>query len=161
MTSEKILSLDTLRERLTQNRRQGQRVVLANGVFDLLHVGHVRYLEAARAEGDVLVVGVNGDASVAELKGNGRPLLPAPDRAVLVAALACVDYVVIFESNTVTPLIEALRPDVHAKGTDYTPETVPERDAVRAVGGRVAIVGDPKQHSTRDLIAHIRRRFGQ
>lgn len=161
MTSEKILSLDTLRERLTQDRRQGQRVVLANGVFDLLHVGHVRYLEAARAEGDVLVVGVNGDASVAELKGNGRPLLPAPDRAVLVAALACVDYVVIFESNTVTPLIEALRPDVHAKGTDYTPETVPERDAVRAVGGRVAIVGDPKQHSTRDLIAHIRRRFGQ
>lgn len=161
MTSEKILSLDTLRERLTQDRRQGQRVVLANGVFDLLHVGHVRYLEAARAEGDVLVVGVNGDASVAELKGNARPLLPAPDRAVLVAALACVDYVVIFESNTVTPLIEALRPDVHAKGTDYTPETVPERDAVRAVGGRVAIVGDPKQHSTRDLIAHIRRRFGQ
>lgn len=161
MTSEKILSLDTLRERLTQDRRQGQRVVLANGVFDLLHVGHVRYLQAARAEGDVLVVGVNGDASVAELKGNARPLLPAPDRAVLVAALACVDYVVIFESNTVTPLIEALRPDVHAKGTDYTPETVPERDAVRAVGGRVAIVGDPKQHSTRDLIAHIRRRFGQ
>lgn len=161
MTSEKILSLDALAERLAQHRHQGQRVVLANGVFDLLHVGHVRYLEAARAEGDVLVVGVNGDASVAELKGGGRPLLPAPDRAALVAALACVDYVVVFESNTVTPLIKALRPDVHAKGTDYTPETVPERDAVRAVGGRVAIVGDPKQHSTRDLLAHIRQRFGQ
>lgn len=161
MTGTKILSLDTLRERLAEERRRGRRVVLANGCFDLLHVGHVRYLEAAKREGDLLVVGVNSDASVAQLKGSGRPLLPAAERAQLVAALAAVDFVVVFDAPTVVPLIEALRPDVHAKGTDYTPETVPEREAVRAVGGRVAIVGDPKQHSTRDLLATIRRRFGR
>ena len=159
MSEEKILSLDDLRERLAQHRRRGQRVVLANGCFDLLHVGHVRYLEGARREGDVLVVGVNDDEGVRRLKGPGRPLLEAPDRARLVAALAAVDYVVIFAEPTVTALIGALRPDVHAKGTDYTTETVPEREAVRAVGGRVAIVGDPKDHSTRDLLAAIRQRF--
>ena len=159
MSEEKILSLDDLRERLAQHRRRGQRVVLANGCFDLLHVGHVRYLEGARREGDVLVVGVNDDEGVRRLKGPGRPLLEAPDRARLVAALAAVDYVVIFAEPTVTALIGALRPDVHAKGTDYTPETVPEHEAVRAVGGRVAIVGDPKDHSTRDLLAAIRQRF--
>lgn len=161
MTQTKILSLEGLRNRLAEHRRRGQRIVLANGCFDLLHVGHVRYLEGARREGDVLVVGVNGDASVRHLKGSGRPLLSSPERAALVAALAVVDYVVIFDDLTVAPLIEALRPDVHAKGTDYTPDTVPEREAVRAVGGRVAIVGDPKQHSTRDLLATIRQRFGR
>ena len=159
MSEEKILSLDDLRERLAQHRRRGQRVVLANGCFDLLHVGHVRYLEGARREGDVLVVGVNDDEGVRRLKGPGQPLLEARDRARLVAALAAVDYVVIFAEPTVTALIGALRPDVHAKGTDYTTETVPEREAVRAVGGRVAIVGDPKDHSTRDLLAAIRQRF--
>ena len=159
MSEEKILTLEVLRERLGEHRRRGQRIVLANGCFDLLHVGHVRYLEGARREGDVLVVGVNDDAGVRELKGAGRPLLAAHDRARLVAALAAVDYVVIFAEPTVTALIEALRPDVHAKGTDYTPETVPEREAVRAVGGRVAIVGDPKRHSTRDLLAAIRKNF--
>jgi rfaE bifunctional protein nucleotidyltransferase chain/domain len=159
VTEDKIQSLETLKQRLAEHRRRGQRVVLANGCFDLLHVGHARYLEGAKREGDVLVVGVNNDAGVRALKGPGRPLLPAPDRATLVAALAVVDYVLVFDEPTVAPLIAALRPDVHAKGTDYTPETVPERDAVRAVGGRVAIVGDPKQHSTRDLLADIRQRF--
>lgn len=160
MTETKILSLDELRPRLAEHRRRGHRLVLANGCFDLLHVGHVRYLEAAKQAGEVLVVGVNSDASVTQLKGSGRPLLPAADRAQLVAALAAVDYVVVFDTPTVVPLIEALRPDVHAKGTDYTAETVPEREAVRAVGGRVVTVGDPKQHSTRELLATIRQRFG-
>lgn len=159
MSEEKILSLEVLRERLGEHRRRGRRIVLANGCFDLLHVGHVRYLEGARREGDMLVVAVNDDEGVRRLKGPGRPLLEASDRARLVAALAAVDYVVIFAEPTVTALIEGLRPDVHAKGTDYTPETVPEREAVRAVGGRVAIVGDPKDHSTRDLLAAIREKF--
>lgn len=159
MSEEKILSLDVLKERLAEHRRRGRRIVLANGCFDLLHVGHVRYLEGARREGDVLVVGVNDDAGVRRLKGAGRPLLGARDRARLVAALAAVDDVVIFAEPTVAALIETLCPDVHAKGTDYTPETVPEREAVRATGGRVAIVGDPKGHSTRDLLAAIREKF--
>ncbi len=159
MTETKLQTLDALREQLAEHRQRGRRIVLANGCFDLLHVGHARYLAGAKQEGDILVVGVNDDDSVRALKGSGRPLLPARDRAALVAALAVVDYVVIFSDPTVTPLIEALRPDVHAKGTDYTPETVPERDAVRAVGGRVAIVGDPKDHSTRNLLRTIRERF--
>ena len=159
MTQAKLQTLDALREQLAEHRRRGRRIVLANGCFDLLHVGHTRYLAGAKQEGDVLVVGVNDDHSVWALKGSGRPLLPARDRAALVAALEVVDYVVIFSEPTVTPLIDALRPDVHAKGTDYTPETVPERDAVRAAGGRVAIVGDPKDHSTRDLLRTIRERF--
>lgn len=160
MSEAKILPLEILCHRLAEHRRQGDRIVLANGCFDLLHVGHVRYLQGAKQEGDVLVVGVNSDASVTQLKGEGRPLLPASDRAALVAALDAVDYVVVFDTTTVAPLIEALRPHVHAKGTDYTVDTVPERDAVRAVGGRVAIVGDPKRHSTRDLIRSIRERLG-
>ena len=158
MSEEKILSLEALRQRVAEHRRRGRRVVLANGCFDLLHVGHVRYLEGAKREGEVLVVGVNDDAGVRALKGEGRPVLAAADRARLVAALEPVDYVTIFDAPTVVPLIEALRPDVHAKGTDYTPETVPEREAMRGAGGRVAIVGDPKQHSTRDLLAAIRAR---
>lgn len=161
MTESKIVPLEELGRLLAPHRRRGRRVVLANGCFDLLHVGHVRYLEAAKGEGDLLVVGVNSDASVAQLKGSGRPLLPAHERAQLVAALQAVDYVVVFGAPTATPLIEALRPDVHAKGTDYAPDTVPEREAVRAVGGRAAIVGDPKRHSTRDMLVAIRRRFGR
>src|SRR5213083_2464886 len=140
-------------------RAEGKRIVLANGCFDLLHVGHVRYLEAARALGDLLVVALNGDRSVSALKGHGRPLQTEAERAEIVTALAAVDYVTLFDSTTVDPLLAALRPDVHAKGTDYTAETVPERETVRRYGGRTAVVGDPKGHSTRDLIETIRARF--
>jgi rfaE bifunctional protein nucleotidyltransferase chain/domain len=157
-TREKILLGDELRARMAAHRAQGQRVVLANGIFDVLHVGHVRYLEGAKREGDLLVVAVNSDASAARLKGPGRPILDEQARAQLVAALAAVDYVTIFGEPTVEPLLEALRPAVHAKGTDYTSETVPEREAARRVGARVAIVGDPKQHSTSELLAQVRRR---
>jgi len=136
---------------------EGKRIVLANGVFDLLHVGHVRYLSAARALGDVLFVGVNGDAAVRRLKGAGRPLMPAAERVELLSTLRPVDHVVVFEEDTADRLVTLLRPDVHAKGTDYTAATVPEAASVRAVGGRVAIVGDPKDHATRDVIAQIRK----
>jgi rfaE bifunctional protein nucleotidyltransferase chain/domain len=141
-------------------RAQGQRIVLANGCFDLLHVGHVRYLTAARALGDVLFVGINSDAAVARLKGAGRPLMPAGERAELLASLRAVDHVVVFDEDTADRLVGLVRPDVHAKGTDYTEGTVPEAASVRAGGGRVAIVGDPKDHATRDLIARVRERFG-
>lgn len=136
-------------------RRERKSIALANGIFDLLHVGHVRYLQAAAAQADCLVVAVNDDA-VAATKGPGRPILKAPDRAELVAALRGVDYVTIFPEPTVTPLLELLKPDVHCKGTDYTADSVPERDTVLRYGGRIAIVGDPKDHSTRDLLARIR-----
>ena len=135
----------------------GRTIAFANGAFDLLHVGHVRYLESAALEADVLVVAVNDDESVRGLKGEGRPIMKGEDRAELVAALRCVDYVVIFPEPTVGPLLEALRPDVHCKGTDYTMDSVPERAIVQAYGGRTAIVGDPKDHSTRDLLARIAR----
>ena len=138
------------------DRRAGRTIAFANGCFDLLHVGHVRYVEGARREGDRLIVAVNDDESVRELKGEGRPILPAPARAELVAALRGVDYVVVFAGRTVAPLLERLKPDVHCKGTDYTADTVPERDVVRAYGGRIAIVGDAKHHSTKELLAHIR-----
>lgn len=141
-------------------RGQGKRLVLANGCFDLLHVGHVRYLRAARALGDALVVGLNSDASVRRIKGPGRPVMPVGERAELVGSLAGVDAVVVFEEDTAEALIARLRPDIHAKGTDYSAESVPERAAVLAVGGRVAIAGDPKGHSTKDLIAAILARFG-
>jgi rfaE bifunctional protein nucleotidyltransferase chain/domain len=140
-------------------RAEGKRIVLANGCFDLLHVGHVRYLEAARALGDVLFVGINGDAAVARLKGAGRPLLSAAERSEMLGALRAVDHVVVFEEDTADRLVAAVRPDIHAKGTDYTVGSVPEAPTVRAVGGRVAVVGDPKGHSTRDLIARILERF--
>ncbi len=130
-------------------------IVLANGCFDVLHAGHVRYLQGARALGDILVVGVNSDTHVAKLKGEGRPILPQAERAEIVAALQAVDLVTIFDEPTVTELLLAVKPEVHAKGTDYTEETVPERDVVRSYGGRVAIVGDPKDHSTSEII----RRF--
>ena len=161
MTQAKILSLDALAARLEEARRRGLRIVLANGCFDLLHVGHIRYLEGAKARGNVLVVGVNGDASVARLKGPGRPLLGAAERARLVAALGAVDYVVVFDNVTVDTLLERLRPHVHAKGTDYTTESVPEGETARRLGIEVAIVGDPKGHSTRALLATIARRFGR
>jgi rfaE bifunctional protein nucleotidyltransferase chain/domain len=157
----RVLDLEGAREAAEAARAAGRRVVLANGCFDLLHVGHVRYLEDARALGDLLIVGVNADASVRRLKGPGRPLMPAAERAELLASLRAVDHVVVFDDDTADRLVALLRPAVHAKGTDYTPESVPERAAVLAAGGRVAIAGDPKQHSTRDVIAEILARFGR
>jgi rfaE bifunctional protein nucleotidyltransferase chain/domain len=153
---EKIVDRGTLVQRLKKEREQGRRVVLANGCFDILHVGHVRYLADAKREGDVLVVALNSDASVQSIKGPGRPILSDAARAQLVAALGVVDYVTIFDEPDVTELLRALRPDVHAKGTDYTVETVPERETARQCGVRIAIVGDPKDHSTRDLLARLR-----
>ena len=150
-----VLSREALVAAAADARRRGQTLALANGCFDLLHVGHVRYLEGAAQEADLLVVAVNDDESVRRLKGEGRPILPASDRAELVAALRCVDYVVVFPEPTVGPLLERLRPEVHCKGTDYTVDSVPERDIVSAYGGRTAIVGDPKDHSTRSLLARI------
>ena len=150
-----ILTRDELVARAARERAAGRTVAFANGCFDLLHVGHVRYLESAAREADLLIVAVNDDASVQALKGAGRPILGARDRAELVSALRCVDFVVIFPEPTVGPLLEALHPDVHCKGTDYTVESVPERDIVKAYGGRTAIVGDPKDHSTRDLLARV------
>jgi len=141
---------------LDEHRRAGRTVVFANGVFDLLHVGHVRYLQAAREEGDLLIVGVNSDASTRSLKGAGRPILTERARASLVAALAAVNYVVIFDELDVNALLREFQPDVHAKGTDYSPETVPERDLATLLGIRIAIVGDSKNHSTRELIARLR-----
>ncbi len=146
-----------LAARVASHRAAGERVVLANGCFDLLHVGHVRYLEAAKAEGDVLVVALNSDASVRRNKPNGlRPLMPEAERAAIVAALSAVDYVTIFDEPTADAILEALHPDVHAKGTDHTPDTIPERATVARYGGRIAIVGDAKTHSTSALIARIR-----
>ena len=150
-----ILSRAVLIERVAADRAAGRTVAFANGCFDLLHVGHIRYLQSAAAEADRLIVAINDDESVRTLKGEGRPVLAAADRAELVAALRGVDYVIVFPEPTVGPLLQALRPDVHCKGTDYTLDTVPERDIVKAYGGRVAIVGDPKDHSTRDLLARI------
>ncbi|HYL11071.1 MAG TPA: adenylyltransferase/cytidyltransferase family protein [Candidatus Acidoferrales bacterium] len=153
---KKILPWESLLEVLNARRRKGERIVLANGCFDLLHAGHVRYLESARQEGDILVVAVNSDSSVRPLKGPGRPILPQDARAELVAALRAVDYVTIFDEPNVETLLETLRPEVHAKGTDYTPATVPERATAARLGVRVAIVGDPKRHSTRQLLARLR-----
>ena len=152
-----ILDRDALVARITTEKAGGSRIVLANGCFDILHAGHVRYLEGARALGDLLVVGINSDEQVARLKGAGRPVLPERERAELVASLQAVDLVTIFAEPTVTELLLAIKPDVHAKGTDYTEETVPERDVVRSYGGRVAIVGDPKDHSTSEILKKVSR----
>jgi rfaE bifunctional protein nucleotidyltransferase chain/domain len=155
--SSKLLSRPRLLEGAASARSAGKRLVFANGAFDLLHVGHVRYLEAARREGDWLAVGVNSDRSVARGKGPSRPILPEAERAEIVAALSCVDAVTIFDEDSPRELMLALRPDVHAKGTDYTADAVPERDAVASYGGRTMIVGDPKDHGTTDLLARIRK----
>jgi rfaE bifunctional protein nucleotidyltransferase chain/domain len=157
VTPDIVLSREQLLNRVRAARAEGRTIALANGCFDILHVGHVRYLESAAREADVLVVALNDDASVRQLKGEGRPILPASDRAELVAAFRCVDYVVIFPESTVGPLLMELRPDVHCKGTDYTVDSVPERDIVLGYGGRTAIVGDPKDHSTRELLTRISR----
>ena len=156
--ASKVATIDTLKDVSTQARRSGKTIAFANGCFDLLHVGHVRYLQGARAEGDVLIVGVNADASVRKLKGEGRPLQNEQDRALLVAALHAVDWVAIFPEDTVENLLLAIKPDVHCKGTDYTEDTVPERHVVKSYGGRVAIVGDPKDHDTSALLARLATR---
>jgi rfaE bifunctional protein nucleotidyltransferase chain/domain len=150
-----ILSREELVTRIRIDRENGLRIVLANGCFDVLHVGHVRYLVGARELGEVLVVGVNSDEQVARLKGPGRPVLPAEERAEIVAALESVTYVTVFDEPTVEQLLLVLKPDVHAKGTDYTEDSVPERNVVRSYGGKVAIVGDPKDHSTSAILARL------
>ncbi len=151
----RILERNRVIARVAIARKNGARVVFANGCFDILHVGHVRYLEAARSLGDLLVVGVNGDEQVRALKGAGRPLVPERERAEVVASLRAVDLVTIFHEPTVEALLLAVRPDIHAKGTDYTEETVPERDVVRSFGGRVQIVGDPKDHSSTEMARKV------
>jgi D-glycero-beta-D-manno-heptose 1-phosphate adenylyltransferase len=155
---EKILTREGAAAKLARGARGARTLALANGCFDLLHVGHVRYLEAAKEQADWLLVGVNSDESVRGLKGPGRPLQCEEDRAEILASLACVDFVTIFPEPTVVPLIEALEPDVHCKGTDYTEHSVPERMTVQEHGGRVAIVGDHKQHATTDLIARLSKK---
>jgi rfaE bifunctional protein nucleotidyltransferase chain/domain len=154
-----VLGLDDAVALADRLRARGRRIVLANGCFDLLHVGHVRYLGAARALGDVLFVGLNSDAAVRRLKGPGRPLQAAAERAELLQALRAVDHVVVFDEDTADELLRRLRPHVHAKGTDYRTDSVPERATARAVGADTVIAGDPKTHSSRDLIAVIRERF--
>ena len=155
LKAQNIMDREKLIERVKIVRTNGACIVFANGCFDVLHVGHVRYLEAARALGDLLIVGINSDDQAHRLKGKGRPVLPAEQRAEIVAALEAVDLVTIFDEPTVTELLLALKPDIHAKGTDYTEETVPERDVVRSFGGRVAIVGDPKDHSSSEMIEKV------
>jgi rfaE bifunctional protein nucleotidyltransferase chain/domain len=154
--ADKIVSAAALAERVVELRRRGKSVALANGLFDILHVGHLRYLEAASAEADVLVVAVNSDGSARALKGPSRPVVPAAERAELVAGFACVSLVTIFDEATVESLLERCRPDVHCKGTDYTVDTVPEAETARRLGIRIEIVGDIKQHATRDLIRRLR-----
>jgi len=156
VSADKIVSRERLLEAAARERASGTTIVFANGAFDLLHVGHVRYLEAARREGGWLAVGVNSDGSVARAKGPNRPVIPAGERAEIVAALEAVDAVVVFDEDSPAGLIAALRPDVHAKGTDYAAESVPEREAVAAYGGRTVIVGDPKDHSTSEVIEKLR-----
>lgn len=156
-TRQKILSGSGLREVLAEHRRLGRKIVLANGIFDLLHAGHARYLQSAKDEGDILVVAINSDSSARSQKGPGRPIMTERARAAVVAALAAVDYVVIFDELDVKQLLREIRPHVHAKGTDYTADTVPERELAKSLGIRTAICGDAKDHSTRDLLSRIRR----
>jgi rfaE bifunctional protein nucleotidyltransferase chain/domain len=155
--ASRVVDRKTLIEKLLKQREKGDKVVFANGCFDVLHAGHVRYLQGAKELGDLLIVGVNSDEQVAKQKGKGRPILNQNERAELVASLQAVDWVTIFDEPTVEELLLALRPEVHAKGTDYSEETVPEREVVKSFGGRVAIVGDPKDHSTSDMISRMRR----
>ena len=160
MDSAKILSLEALQPLVKEMKQQGRKVVLANGCFDWLHVGHVRYLREARQLGDCLVVAVNADASVRALKGPPRPLMPEQERAEILAALACVDYVLVFEELNVERVLRSLQPQVHCKGTDYSEQTVPEREVVLSYGGRIAIAGDPKDHSTRSLLQGLMQTQG-
>jgi rfaE bifunctional protein nucleotidyltransferase chain/domain len=155
VAAARILDRNRLLARVAIARREGARVVFANGCFDILHVGHVRYLEGARALGDLLVVGINADEQVRALKGAGRPFVAERERAEIIASIRAVDFVTIFPEPTVEALLRLLRPDIHAKGTDYTLETVPERDVVRSYGGRVAIVGDPKDHSSSEMVKKV------
>lgn len=157
MSVEKISTIEGIVARVAKERSAGRTVALANGVFDLLHVGHVRYLQDAKRLADVLVVAVNSDASTRVYKGPGRPVIPEIERAEMVAALACVDWVLVFDAPDVRGILRALRPDVHVKGTDYTAQTVPERDEVLAYGGRVAIAGDPKDHSSSEILKRMQR----
>ncbi len=156
-TSAKILPLEALQPLVTALKERGRQVVLANGCFDWLHVGHVRYLQGARKLGDCLVVAVNADASVRALKGPPRPLMPQQERAEILAALSCVDYVLVFEELNVERVLRALQPHIHCKGTDYSEQTVPEREVVLSYGGRISIAGDPKDHSTRSLLKGLMR----
>ena len=156
-----VASLETVLETVAQARSKGAAVVLTNGAFDMLHVGHVRYLQGAAQQGDIVVTAVNSDSSVRHSKGPSRPVIPEQERAELVAALGVVDWVVLFDEPTVTGVIERLRPEVHAKGTDYSPESVPERSVVESYGGRVAIVGDPKDHSTTELVERLKEVQGE
>ena len=158
-TDGKIVALNALASRVAEWRAAGERVVLANGCFDLLHVGHVRYLSGAKALGGKLVVAMNSDSSVRRLKGEGRPLMPEAERAEIIASLADVDAVLIFDETDVRALIREIRPDVQAKGTDYTPDNVPEAALMRSIGGKVVITGDPKDHSTTSLIAKVKKAF--
>jgi len=156
-SAQKILPAEEIAKLAEAERACHRKVIFANGCFDMLHVGHIRYLQGAKELGDILVVGINSDESVRKLKGNGRPLMPEDERAEIVAALECVDFVTVFADLTVNNLLLAIKPDVHAKGTDYTEDTVPERATVASYGGRVAIVGDPKDHSTTELIDRRQR----
>jgi len=157
----KIKEIPELQEILAEARGAGRKIVFGNGCFDLIHVGHTRYLQSAKALGNLLVIGINSDESVRRLKGEGRPLQAQNDRAEILGSMDCVDYVVIFNAPTVKDLLIALKPDIHAKGTDYTPESVPERETVLSYGGRVEIAGDPKDHSSRDLIGAIRLKWAE
>jgi rfaE bifunctional protein nucleotidyltransferase chain/domain len=157
----KRLTIEALRPVVEKLKQVGETIVFANGCFDLLHVGHIRYLEGARRLGDVLIVGLNSDDSVRQLKGLGRPLMPEGERAEILAAISFVDYIVIFDEPTVERLLLQIRPDIHCKGTDYTVDSVPEREVVLSYGGRIAIVGDPKDHSTRDLIREVLKKAGR
>ena len=157
LAASKIVTRENLKAILAAHRARAEKIVLANGCFDILHAGHIRYLESARREGAILIVGVNSDATVRNLKGSGQPVLDEQSRARLVASLRAVDYVLIFDEPSVDALLEDLRPDVHAKGTDYTAATVPERATSARLGIRVAIVGDPKDHSTREFLAAVRK----
>ncbi len=155
-----ILNHDELAKKIDELKKQGKKVIFANGCFDLLHVGHVRYLRGAKTLGDVLVLAINSDASVRRLKGPERPLLPLEDRLGILSAFEMIDFVTAFEDDTVSPLLLKLKPNVQVKGTDYTPDTIPEKDTVASFGGEVAVVGDPKDHASKNLIQEILRKYG-
>ncbi|MCK5534807.1 adenylyltransferase/cytidyltransferase family protein [bacterium] len=161
MTKNKIKTLGELKKIINQLRKEKNKIILTNGCFDLLHVGHIRYLEGAGKKGDVLIVAINNDLSIKKIKDSNRPIIPQNERARIIAGLECVDFVVLFSGRDVSSVLLALKPDIHLKGTDYTPQTVPEREVVFSYGGKVGISGDKKKHATRDLIKLILRRYGK